>query len=179
MIKFLGICMVFSALCILYLATALPRNKLEPIKIKKNLNKNLVYDKAEPWAKQNIELLFEDVYNWTVKSIETIDFKLVDEKAIKTWFGSNPVVINWKNKNINMLFFYDFQNFKVHLFQADVVRADAVHGVCRMGEEMSDAEFMEILIEDINLIAHRINSAGGNADPEQIIPRIKSLFWSC
>jgi hypothetical protein len=36
---------------------------------------------------------------------------------------------------------------------------------------------MNILIGHVEKIAHRINSLGGDSDPEQIITRVKSLFW--
>lgn len=149
---------------------------------KKSLNKNLIYHSAEDWAKQNIRLLFEDVYDWAVKSIEAINFENTHESIKKAtmWFGGD-----WKNKNISLLFFHDFQNFRIHLFDPEaslflssISTRHPTASPIITDFVLTDAEFMEVLIEDINLIAHRINSSGGDADPEQIINRVKSLFWS-
>jgi hypothetical protein len=138
----------------------------------KPLNKNLIHRNADDWARQNIELLFEDVYNWVEQSIETIDFSdPITNKMCK------DLNLLWDNKKIFLLFLTQFEDFRTDLFDPVTAVNNAYAGLHPSKIKSFDIEFMNILIGHVEKIAHRINSLGGNSDPEQIITRVKSLFW--
>jgi hypothetical protein len=142
----------------------------------KPLNKNLIHRNADDWARQNIELLFEDVYNWVEQSIETIDFSdPITKKMCK------DLNLLWDNKKIFLLFLMQFEdgkpNFRTDLFDPVTAVNNAIVGLHPSKIKSFDIEFMNILIGHVEKIAHRINSLGGDSDPEQIITRVKSLFW--
>ena len=62
-----------------------PQSLYESEDYYKEPNKNLIYDEAEPWAKANIENLFNDVWDWANNFCENASSRRTLQHALNSF----------------------------------------------------------------------------------------------